>query len=114
MFEAKEPRMCQLRVSPMTRFLLSTFASTFLLAAPIAAIAQTPAPAAPAKPMTMPMAAPKVAAKPAAKPVAKVAAKPMAKPMVHKAVMKAGPTKAGDAAVEKLNEQSLAKAKAGL
>ncbi len=89
----------------MTRFLLSTVASAFLLAAPIAAIAQTPAPATPA--------APAAPAKPAAKPAMKMAAKPAMKPMVHKAAMKPGPTKAGDAAVEKLNEQSLAKAKSG-
>lgn len=104
----------------MTRFMLSTIASAFLLAAPVTAMAQTPAPAAPAapaKPMAMPMPkpAPKMAAKPVAKPAPKMAAaKPMAKPMVHKAAMKPGPTKAGDAAVEKLNEQSLAKAKAGI
>jgi hypothetical protein len=103
--------MSQSRVFAMTRFLLSTVASAFLLAAPVAAIAQTPAaPAAPAKPAAKP--APMAAAKPAAKPATKMAAaKP--KPMVHKAAMKPGPTKAGDAAVEKLNEQSLAKAKAG-
>jgi translation initiation factor IF-2 len=93
----------------MTRLLLSTVASAFLLAAPVAAFAQTPAPA-----TTAPATPAKPAAKPMAKPAPKVAAaKPAMKPMAKKVAMKPGPTKAGDAAVEKLNEQSLAKARSG-
>ena len=79
----------------MTRFLLSSVAAVILLAAPVAASAATTAPApAAAKPMK-------------AKPVMKASAKHgkmMAKPVRRDP---------GSAAVDALNDKSLAAAKAG-
>ncbi len=86
----------------MTRFLLSAAATAMLLAAPVAASAATTT------------STPPTATKPA------MAAKPTAKPAVRRAMrhsavkpVAARSRDGGSAAVDALNEQSLARAKAG-
>ncbi len=83
----------------MTRFLLSTVAAAVLLASPVAIAQTTATPAAPAAAPAKPMAKPMKAHKMTAKKMVK------GKPMPRR--------DAGSAAVDSLNDQALARAKAG-